>query len=639
MKLNIEQTLQQAIVAHKEGELQDAENLYRTILQSEPLHPDANHNLGILAVSVDKATSALPFFKTALEANPKAEQFWLSYIDALKTLGLTDDIEAAFTNAKSANVVQGALAQLEQKLTKQTLKIYETIAKKSRGPSVTTKEPSDEQVKYLMDLCSQGQLKEALSGVSRILEELPNSNILLNISGICYDGLMKFDAAINNYLNALSVSPDNAETYYNLANTLKNRGDLKTAIDCYNQALKIKPDSAHAYNNIGHCFFETGKLKAAISSFKQALLIKPEFTEVHSNLGQVLFVEGHLTSALESYNKALLLEPNHAVILASIGIVLQGQGKTEEAIEAYNKALLKNPDDCRTHLNLALALNDMCEIDRSITSCKKALEIRPDYAAAAFNLSALTTSISESKNWVENCLQHEPSNSEAKLMLGALKFYEGDKSNFNELMDSQLKNHPWVRSFKWVFGLTDLPKLHFHRWAFYDYVVEKSQKNRPFYEFGVFRGSSFKYLIKVFKKGYGFDTFTGLPEDWNIGNHIEKKGAYSGDGNVPSIKGGEFIVGKFEDTLPGFFSESRPMASVINFDADLYSSTICALNFSKSVIDKDTILIFDEFITNESWEQDEYKALNEFCLQNNYSYEVLSVSFITKQVAVRLIGI
>ena len=81
------------------------------------------------------------------------------------------------------------------------------------------------------------------------------------------------------------------------------------------------------------------------------------------------------------------------------------------------------------------------------------------------------------------------------------------------------------------------------------------------------------------------------------------------------------------------------MASLINFDADMYSSTLCALNYSKSVIDKDTILIFDEFIINKNWEQDEYKVLNEFCFNNNLTYEVLAVSYFTKQVAVKLIGV
>ena len=53
----------------------------------------------------------------------------------------------------------------------------------------------------------------------------------------------------------------------------------------------------------------------------------------------------------------------------------------------------------------------------------------------------------------------------------------------------------------------------------------------------------------AFKKGFGFDTFNGIPEDW----HNEPKGSYSSFGVVPKIEGGEFIVGKFEDTLPGFF--------------------------------------------------------------------------------------
>ena len=192
-----------------------------------------------------------------------------------------------------------------------------------------------------------------------------------------------------------------------------------------------------------------------------------------------------------------------------------------------------------------------------------------------------------------------------------------------------------MRSFAWVFNLPDLPALYFRRWALFDHMVEFSMQDRPFYEFGVWRGEAFQYLINTFKKGYGFDTFEGIPEDW----HDEKAGTYSSDGNIPQIAGGEFIVGKFEDTLTGFFSQPRPMASIINFDADLYSSTICALNFSKPVIDKHTILIFDEFIINKNWEQDEYKALNEFCLNNNCTYEVLAISFFTKQVAVRLIGI
>ena len=62
------------------------------------------------------------------------------------------------------------------------------------------------------------------------------------------------------------------------------------------------------------------------------------------------------------------------------------------------------------------------------------------------------------------------------------------------------------------------------------------------------------------------------------------------------------------------------------------------MNYSNKIIDKETILFFDEFITSTYWENDEYKALNEFCDNFNYKYEVIAVSFYSKQVAVKLIS-
>ena len=86
-ELTIDQALQQGVEAHKAGQVQEADRLYTAILKAQPKHPDANHNMGVLAVGVGKVQEALPFFKTALEANPATAQFWLSYIDALIKLG------------------------------------------------------------------------------------------------------------------------------------------------------------------------------------------------------------------------------------------------------------------------------------------------------------------------------------------------------------------------------------------------------------------------------------------------------------------------------------------------------------------------------------------------------------------------
>ena len=90
MPAPVDTTFQQAIRAHKAGQLAEAERLYRTVLQARPDHADARHNLGVLAVSVDKPAQALPLLKAALQAVPTQAQYWVSYIDALIRAGQAD---------------------------------------------------------------------------------------------------------------------------------------------------------------------------------------------------------------------------------------------------------------------------------------------------------------------------------------------------------------------------------------------------------------------------------------------------------------------------------------------------------------------------------------------------------------------
>ena len=116
MKLTLDQALMKGVEAHKTGKLVEADRYYTAILKAQPSHPDANHNMGVLAVGVGKVQEALPFFKTALEANPSIAQFWLSHIDALIKLNLLDDAQAVFDEAKSKGVKGDGLEQIEKRL-------------------------------------------------------------------------------------------------------------------------------------------------------------------------------------------------------------------------------------------------------------------------------------------------------------------------------------------------------------------------------------------------------------------------------------------------------------------------------------------------------------------------------------------
>ena len=58
MELTVDQALQKGVEAHKAGKVQEADRYYTAILKANPKHPDANHNLGVLAVGVGKIKSS-----------------------------------------------------------------------------------------------------------------------------------------------------------------------------------------------------------------------------------------------------------------------------------------------------------------------------------------------------------------------------------------------------------------------------------------------------------------------------------------------------------------------------------------------------------------------------------------------------
>ncbi len=435
------------------------------------------------------------------------------------------------------------------------------------------------------------------------------------------------------YKKVLNIDPDHFKSIHLLGTLSAQIKNLDQAKQLLNKAITINPNFSDAHYNLGNVLKELKEYKKAINSYQKAIQINPNYVHAHNNLGLVFHGLGDYQKAKSCYEKAIQINPNFASAHNNLGIVFRELVEFQKAINFYQKAIQINPNFASAHNNLGLAFYELGGENQKARSCyEKAIQIDPNYSDVYWNSHLLASDVDEALTILKKLYEIDKKYIKAKIMISVLESFKGNFSDFDALNTPPESDHPLMRSARWISTLPKLPKIFFNRWDFFDAVVALTDKSRPFYEFGVWTGTSFQYLINTFKKGFGFDTFTGLPEDW----HHERAGTYSSFGSVPKIEGGKFIVGKFEDTLPKFFSKKRPLASLINFDADLYSSTLCALNYSNKVIDEKTILIFDEFLTNKDWEKDEYKALQEFCHNFSISYDVLAVSFSTKQVAVKL---
>lgn len=149
---------------------------------------------------------------------------------------------------------------------------------------------------------------------------------------------------------------------------------------------------------------------------------------------------------------------------------------------------------------------------------------------------------------------------------------------------------------------------------YFKYILKDiKQENKLFLELGVFTGFT-SWIIANHIKGnklYGFDTFTGLPEDWKTsnGNVLFPKNTFDTGFGVPhSEKNVEFIQGLVEDTLPAFLSQKNIPVKFVHLDLDLYNATKVSLLNLYKYLDTESIVVLDDVYNFPNYEEFAIKA-------------------------------
>ena len=452
MELTTEQALQKGVAAHREGKLQDAERLYRAILQSQPAHPDANHNLGVIAVSVNKADAALPLFKTALEANPKIEQFWLSYIDALIKTEKFDDARRVLSDAQQAGVTAAKLQIFEDKLQSN----LPPSSDKPQQEFDNQLQSHQDELSPAIELREVGKYKEAQEWLYKFLQHNPaNPEALSLLSHVLLldkeeaeaERVLIEAASINSELPSVyrnqarlllkqsktiealekaqlgcNQSPEDLESLLVLATCLgANQRDLE-ALPIIEKILKAKSNHAEAYANRAFIKLRAKDAAGAIKDAKMTVSLKPHLTQMWQLLGSLYYQTGNLIDAIEALRNAHKNEPNNLAFMVQLGEFLRQGNEVSEAINILEKATELAPEDANAWANLGVAFQQEKRITDAKIAYEKALALNPKSAAISSNLGAMAREAGELESalgYFEKALEIEPNLAEAHSNLGS----------------------------------------------------------------------------------------------------------------------------------------------------------------------------------------------------------------------------
>ena len=210
---------------------------------------------------------------------------------------------------------------------------------------------SQEQLDYVFQLYSSGQMYKALLSIKELIQDFPNIPLLHNISGACNSALGEIDSAIISFNKAIELKPDYDEAYFNLGVAFHQTGKLGEALNSYEIAISIKHAYPTAHNNLGLIALSQGQLDNALKSFEWAVAYSPEYAEAHNSLGAALQELKQFEKAKVSFKKAVALNPQYAQGLHNLAILSEIINLPDEASEYYEKALAVEPNYAEAYRN------------------------------------------------------------------------------------------------------------------------------------------------------------------------------------------------------------------------------------------------------------------------------------------------
>ena len=252
---------------------------------------------------------------------------------------------------------------------------------------------------------------------------------------------------------------------------------------------------------------QKNKLKISENLYNKVLEINPNDTSVNYNLGKLYTEIKEYQKAISCYEKTIKINPNYINAYYNLGLLFKLLGKFQKAIECFEKVIEIDPNNVQAYNNCAVLLGDTVDLIKAKKYLKKAISIDPKNLDLYWNLHGQASNIDEALEPLEELNKINNNYPKAKIMISALNVYKGNFDLYKDLLSTANSNHAHTRSIKWVFSLPNLPKIFFNRLEFFDAIIPLTEISRPFYEFGVWNGESFKYLINSYKKGFGFDTF------------------------------------------------------------------------------------------------------------------------------------
>lgn len=176
---------------------------------------------------------------------------------------------------------------------------------------------------------------------------------------------------------ALSLEPQNAEIYNDLAICRAEAKDYPQALQLVERAITLEPENADFLYCYSRILFLSDRSKEAKQSIQEAISMHPYAPEYFNLAGRIAFDEGNYTQALAYANDGLEIDAENINCLNLRSSSLLKLNRKEEAFSTIHDALYFDPENPYTHANLGWTTLEKGKANDALLHFRNALKIEP----------------------------------------------------------------------------------------------------------------------------------------------------------------------------------------------------------------------------------------------------------------------
>lgn len=345
--------LARAVKLYEDGQWDDAEQIFRQILETAPEQPDVLNLLGLVAQAKGVHQEAVTLFYKAIKNKPDCAPFYYNLAFSLRQWGKPYE---AIESYRKVLALEPGVKEAYNEMGLIYKELGDLAKAREHFQKAIDLDRSFALARLNLIMTYENDMLKVQKDIESLLKEFPDFDWGWYALSQASYRLKDYGKAWSAAANAKELNPTSDEVRVILGLLSLEEQNSQNARIYFEKALLLNPYNVTAMLNLANILAAGGEFEEAEVKYKRVIELDRLNFEAHNNYAEMLYRQKRYAEALEEYRAAVIIDPKSAAVSNNLGIILKDTGDYEQALGLFFNALALDAKLEEASVNLAETL-------------------------------------------------------------------------------------------------------------------------------------------------------------------------------------------------------------------------------------------------------------------------------------------